>query len=151
MSEVQNETARTVLLNVRNEHTKDYPLGNADAPITPGMLVEFDANRKVIPHDSATVVPQPLMVAVEMPIRSGADIETEFDVAGEAVPVHYPLSGDLLYMMLEAGANAAIGDKLESSGNGHLQVGTTGPIGTATEAVDNSAGYDGARIRVEVL
>jgi len=150
MSELHNETARTVLLNVRNQHEKDFPLESASFPVTPGMLVELNANRKVIPHDAAGVVPAPLLVAVEMPIRSGSDIDTAFDVAGEAVPVHYALSGDLLYMMLEAGENVAIGDLLESSGNGHLRVGSTA-IGHATEAVNNSAGYDGVRIRVEVL
>ena len=143
-------TPRTVLLNVRNHHEKDFPLESASFPVTPGMLVELNANRKVIPHDNAGVVPAPLMVAVEMPIRSGADIETAFDVADEAVPCFYALSGDLLYMMLEAGENIAKGDLLESSGNGHLRAGSTA-IGRATEAVDNSAGYDGVRISVEVL
>lgn len=143
-------TPRTVLLNVRNRHEKDYPLESASFPITPGMLVELNANRKAIPHDAAGVIPAPLFVAVEMPIREGADIDTPFDVAGEVVPLHAALSGDLLYMMLEAGENVAKGDLLESSGNGHLRVGNTA-IGRAVEAVNNSAGYDGVRIRVEVL
>lgn len=151
MSEVQNETARTILLNVRNQHEKDYPLESASFPVTPGMLVELNANRKVIPHDTAAEVPTPFMVAVEMPIRSGADIETAFDVASEAVPCHYALAGDLLYMMLEAGENIAKNDLLESSGNGHLRAATTGAIVRATESVNNSAGYDGVRIRVEVV
>jgi hypothetical protein len=140
----------TVLLNVRNRHEKDYPLASGTTPILPGMLCELNANREAIPHDAAGVIPAPIFVAVEMPIRSGSDIETFFDVTGEVVPLHAALSGDLLYMVLEAGENVAKGDLLESSGNGHLRVGSTA-IGRATEAVDNSAGYDGTRIRVEVL
>jgi hypothetical protein len=141
----------TVLLNVRNRFEQDFPLESASTPLTPGMLAELNVDRKLIPHSTAAGVPAPILVVVEMPIRSGSDIDTAFDVADEAVPVHYALSGDLLYMMLEAGANVAKGDKLESSGNGHLQPATSGAIVQATEAVNNSAGYDGARIRVEVL
>lgn len=144
-------TPRTISLNVRNQHEKDFPLESASFPILPGMLVELNANRKLIPHDAAGTLPTPILVAVEMPIRSGSDIDTAYDIAGEVVPVHYALAGDLLYMMLEAGENVAVGDKLESSGNGHLRVGSSGPIGQATEAVNNSAGYDGVRIRVEVF
>lgn len=144
-------TPRTILLNVRNHHEKDFPLASADSPILPGMLVELNADRKAIPHDAAAAVPAPLLVAVEMPIRSGSDIDTAFDVAGEVVPCHYALSGDLLYMMLEAGENIAKGDNLESSGNGHLRAATSGAIVRAVESVNNSAGYDGTRIRVEVL
>lgn len=140
----------TVLLNVRNRHEKDYPLASASFPILPGMLVELNADRHAIPHDAAGVIPAPIFVAVEMPIRSGSDIDTAYDVTGEVVPLHAALSGDLLYMMLEAGENVAKGDLLESSGNGHLRVGSTA-IGRAVEAVNNSAGYDGTRIRVEVL
>lgn len=144
-------TPRTVLLNVRNQHEKDFPLESASSPILPGMLVELNADRNVIPHDAAGTTPAPILVAVEMPIRSGSDINTEFDVAGEVVPCHYALSGDLLYMLLEAGENVAKGDLLESSGNGHLRVGSSGEFAQAAESVDNSAGYDGTRIRVEVL
>ncbi len=140
----------TVLLNIRARFEKDFPLNSASTPVTPGMLVELNANRKVIPHD-AVDIPKPFLVAVEMPIRSGSDIETKFDVAGEVVPCHFALSGDELYMMLEAGANVAKGALLESNGNGHLQAATSYASVQALEAVNNSAGYDGARIRVEVL
>lgn len=141
----------TILLNVRSQFEKEFPLSSASTPIKPGMLVELTAARKAIPHDAAAGVPKPLLVAVEAPWREGADIETEYDVANEQVPCHYALSGDELYMMLEAGANVAKMDQLESSGNGHLQAATSGAIVQALEAVDNSAGYDGVRIRVEVL
>jgi hypothetical protein len=114
------------------------------------MLVEINANGKVIPFD-AVATPKPILVAVEMPIRSGSGIEDDFNVAGEAVPVHNALSGDQLYMMLEAGANVAAQATLESSGNGHLQAATSFAAFKALEAINNSAGYDGKRIRVEVL
>jgi hypothetical protein len=143
-------TPRTILLNVRNRHEKDYPLASENSPILPGMIVELNANRHAIPHDQAAAVPKPFFVAVEMPIRSGADIDTWYDVTGEVVPIHAALSGDDLYMMLEAGENIAKGDNLESSGNGYLRAATSGAIVRAKEAVNNP-GYDGKRIRVEVL
>lgn len=139
----------TVLLNVRNRHEKDYPLVSG-ASVLPGMLVELNNAFHVQPFD-AVALPKPILVAVEMPIRSGSDIETAFDVAGEAVPVHNALSGDQLYMLLEAGANIAKGATLESSGNGHLQASTSFAAFRALESVNNNSGYDGVRIRVEVL
>lgn len=140
----------TVLLLTRNRHELDFPLNSASTPILPGMLVEINANRKVAPFD-AVALPSPFVIAVEMPIRSGSGIDTEFDVADEVVPCHYALPGDQLYMMLEAGANVAKGALLESSGNGYLQAATSYAIVQALEAVNNSAGYDGKRIRVEVI
>jgi len=139
----------TILLNVRNRHEKDYPLVSG-AEVLPGMLVELNNAFQVQPFD-AVATPSPILVAVEMPIRSGADIDTPFDIAGEVVPVHNALSGDDLYMLLEAGANVAKGATLESSGNGHLQASTSFAIVRALESVNNSSGYDGTRIRVEVL
>ena len=141
--------AKTVLLNVRNRHEKDYPLATG-AEVLPGMLVELNNAFQVQPFD-AVATPAPILVAVEMPIRSGADIDTVFDQAGEAVPVHSALSGDNLYMMLEAGANVAKGALLESSGNGYLQAATSYAIVRALEDVNNNTGYDGKRIRVTVL
>lgn len=141
----------TVLLNIRNHFEKDFPLSSGGTPLYPGMIAEFTADRKLIPHDTAAGVPAPLLIVVEMPIRSGADINTAFDVTNEAVPVHYALSGDELYVRLEAGANITKGDNLESSGNGNFQAATSGAVVQATEAVNNSAGYDGTFIRVEVL
>ena len=139
----------TILLNVRNRHEKDYPLVSG-AEVLPGMLVELNNAFQVQPFD-AVATPSPILVAVEMPIRSGADIDTPFDIAGEVVTVHNALSGDDLYMLLEAGANVAKGATLESSGNGHLQASTSFAIVRALESVNNSSGYDGTRIRVEVL
>ena len=139
----------TILLNVRNRHEKDYPLVSG-ATVLPGMLVELNNAFQVQPFD-AVATPKPILVAVEMPIRSGSGIDDAYDVAGEAVPVHNALSGDDLYMLLEAGANIAKGATLESSGNGYLQASTSYAIVRALESVNNNSGYDGVRIRVEVL
>jgi len=142
----------TILLNVRSQNEKDHPLYSASTPITPGMFVQFHTGtNKVEPHSTATGVPAPLMIAVEMPIRSGSGIDDAYDTVEEVVACLYPLSGDRLYSFVEAGSNIAIGDLLESAGDGTLQEGSTGPIARATEAVDNSAGYTAARIKVEVL
>lgn len=140
----------TILLNVIARNEKEYPLASASFPLTPGMLAEINSDGKVAPFD-AVAVPKPFIVVTEMPIRSGSGIDDAYDVADEAVSVHYAQSGDRLYMMLEAGADIAYNDQLESSGNGNLQAATSHAIVRALEAVNNSAGYDGARIRVEVL
>ena len=91
------------------------------------------------------------MVAIEMPIKAGATIDTAYTVAGEAVAYVIPQSGDQLYMFLETGANVAAGARLESNGAGALQAeGTTGGLFRALEALNNSSGSN-QRIRVEVL
>ena len=141
----------TILLNVRNRHELERAL-EAGQDILPGMLVQYTTGALTVrPHSTAAGVPSPILVATEMPIRAGSDIEDAFDTDGEVVSFHVALSGDQLWMLVEIGANIGDGDLLESAGDGTLQAATSGAAFRALEAVDNSAGYESERIRVEVL
>lgn len=140
----------TIELNVRNQHEKEFPL-EASKDITPGMLCELTGG-DVQPHSNASAIPAPVLVAVEMPIRSGSGIDDAYDEDGEAVVCHYALSGDELYMLLAAGEEVdSLDDRLGSDAAGALQVATTYAFARPLELVDNSLGYTAVRIRVEVL
>jgi len=140
----------TIELNVRNQYEKEFPL-KASASITPGMLCELTAG-DIQPHSNASAIPAPVLVAIENPLREGADIDEAYDEDGEYVPAHYAISGDELYMFLAAGEEVdSLNDRLGSDGAGALQVATTYAFCRPLELVDNSAGYTPVRIRVEVL
>lgn len=151
-------TPHTIQLLTKTVDEREGILDSASTPITPGMLLEkvtdFSARPKLKPHATAAGAAStliPVMVAIEFPIRMGADIDTAYAVAGEAVPYVIPLPGDHLYMFLETGNNVAAGALLESNGAGALQAASTGATPfRALEAVNNTSGSN-VRIRVEVL
>ena len=145
----------TILLLTRSYLEREGKLNSASTPITPGMLIHVATGGGdkplVEPHDTAAAIPEPIMVATELPQRMGSGIDDPYNVAGEVVEYYIPISGEHLYMFLEIGGNVAAGAILESAGDGTLQAETTGGIFKALEAVNNSAGSAAARIRVEVL
>lgn len=143
----------TIVLMARSYLFQEGRLNSASTPITPGMLIHQASggtdNPLLEPHDTAAAIPEPIMIAVEMPERMGSGIDDAYDVVGETVLYYIPEPGDRFYMFLEAAGNVAAGDLLESNGAGALQAETTGGIFRALEAVDNSAGGENARIRVQ--
>ena len=149
-------THNIILINVRNEFVpRESPLA-AGAEITPGMWIELSSG-SVQPHSSASAVPSPLCIAVEMPFRPksagsnlGSGINDPYDQEGENVPYHYALAGDVLNCLLAAGEDITEGTLLESDGAGGVQAGASTFL-RALEDVDNSASYEYARIKVEVL
>jgi len=52
--------------------------------------------------------------------------------------------------MIASGAAVAIGDQLNSAGNGYLQPGTTNPIARAAEVLNNAASPTPTRIRIRI-
>lgn len=144
----------TIVLISRSYLYREGILDDTTTPVTPGMLIEADSGGdkpRVIPHSVAAELPAPIMVAVEMPERFGSGIDDPYDVTDETVLYYIPERGDHLYMFLEAAGNVAANDILESNGAGALQAASTGTGFRALEAVNNSAGAEAARIRVEVL
>ena len=138
----------TISLRVWDIKEDKAPLATGK-DVTPGMWLEF-ASGAVQPHSSNAAVPAPKIIAVEAPYRSGAGIDTDYDVDGEEVDFHYAQSGEQFYALLAAGEDIAAQTLLESDGAGGLQAGDSTFV-RALEAVDNSASYVYARIRVEVL
>ena len=90
------------------------------AAITPGMLVEVSSTSgKVIKHNSAgqNVIPPKFCLEDEL---QGSDIDTNIAVASPA-QIWTPQRGDWVYAILADGESVAIGDPLESGGDGTLK------------------------------
>lgn len=144
----------TIVLISRSYLYREGILDDTTTPVTPGMLLTADSGGdkpRLIPHDTAAAIPAPIMVACEMPERFGSGIDDPYNVTDETVLYYIATTGDHLYMFLEAAGNVAENALLESNGEGALQAATTGAAFRALEAVNNGAGTDPARIRVEVL
>lgn len=145
-------------------------IGATAVAITPGYLLELTSAGKVQAHATAggNVLP---MFALEDELQ-GKGIDDAY-AASDNVQVWVPYRGDMVYALLNDGENVAIGDFLESAGNGKLrkhvkdsfEVESTGDTGTyvnyaesivgvATEAVDmsDSTGADpSGRIIVRII
>jgi len=98
-------------LNIFNEF-------EANAAISPGMLVELMSTGKVRAHatEGGNAVP---LIALEDYLQ-GKDISDAY-AAGDQVQVWTPQRGDEGYVQLEDEQNVAIGDFLESNGAGYFQ------------------------------
>lgn len=138
----------------------------AGQTIQPGMLVQLHTDGTVFPHDNASENALP-MFAVEDELQ-GKSIDETYS-AGDPCQVWVPQRGDIVYAILANGNDAAIGDFLESDGNGRLQklaapssipdIQTQRIIGQAIEAVDTSGSSAAtppglvphARIKIRVI
>lgn len=117
----------------------------AGGAITPGMLIELASTGKVVAHNSAgeSVLP---MFAKEDEYQ-GKGINDAY-ASGDKCHVWIPGKGDQVYAILADGESVAIGDFLESNGEGFLQKQVIGSaleveqpntvVAVATEAVDLS-------------
>ena len=126
----KNTIAVKNYLKIREEYV-------ATAAITPGMLVEVTAAGTVQAHstESGNVLP---MVAGEDALQG--KLITEAYVAEQPVQVWVPTRGDIANMILANGEDVAVGDFLESDGNGALKKHTAATSGDITEAVQPIVG-----------
>lgn len=110
---------------------------DAAAITTPGMLVELTAADEVQPNSAAADTLAAPTFAVEDGLQ-GREITVNYEV-GEIVKYITLKQGNEAYVI--ANAAIAIGDKVESAGNGKLQVATTGRVlgiaKTAAAALDD--------------
>jgi len=128
----------------------------AAAGITPGMLLEMTSAGKVQVHSSASELAEK-MFALEDELQ-GKGI-TDAYAADDPVQCWLPGRGDQVYALLADGETAAVGDFLESAGNGALKkyVRTSASeaeypesiVGVALEAVAASGSM--ARIIVRII
>lgn len=157
-------------LNIFEEYTV------ATAAVTPGMLVELASATTVKPHATAGGNALP-MFAIENELE-GEGVTDTYAVGDKIPKVWIPTRGDLVWGILADGENVAVGDFLESNGDGLLKkhvadvesfesnepgsitVLSNQIIGQAIEAVDiadssgaessGDLGYD-KRIRVRII
>lgn len=138
----------------------------ANATITPGMLIELMSTGKVRAHATAGGNVVGMMFALEDELQ-GNGIDDDY-AALDQVQCWIPYRGDEVNAILKNGENVAIGDYLESAGNGELQkyvidvdssnditnIYPTQIVGVALEAVNmsgSSAADPDGRIRVRIV
>ncbi len=134
------------------------------ANILPGMLLAVNSAGAVIPHGVSGGQASKLFAREEE--YAGGGVETAY-ANGDRVPYWSCRSGDQVFAILADGHNVAVGDYLQSNGDGTLrpvvaasQSGTTPfaytaagiPVARAIQAVNTSGGATAtARIKVEII
>jgi hypothetical protein len=107
---------RSVIIKNYLNNFEEY---EANAALSPGMLVEVMSTGKLRKHATEGGNVAPIMFAVEDSLQ-GKGITDAF-VAGDQVKVWIPQRGDEVYAQLEDEQTIVIGDRLESNGAGFLQ------------------------------
>ncbi len=132
-----------------------YEEGRAGATIMPGMLIGLDASTETyIPHGTADGGAE-CCVALEDALQ-GNTIDDAY-ASGDLVRFIIPVRGDVVLLLLEAGANVTAGTKLVSNGAGYVQAETGDDEDALFVALeDRNANETGAvindqRIRARVL
>lgn len=144
--------ANTVVIRGRDAERYD---GVADGSVTPGMLVEItgttNTDRTFAAHATAGERAAPDFALAG---KAGRSIDQAYG-DGEYLEHKNFLPGDEVNALIAVGASVALGDLLESAGDGTLQtVDATAPdqaVAKATEAVDNTGGSDVARVIAKVI
>ncbi len=104
---------KVLLIGDPNQTERD-----ANTSITPGMLVELNSSNEVLPHNTAGGWSDK-WVAVESAL-TGDDMDHVY-LAGEVVFINVCKPGDEVFMLVADGENIAIGDDVESDGNGKVR------------------------------
>lgn len=137
---------RTIIL-VGKEHGIQKEL-IAAGTITPGHLIVINSAGRYVVHPTASGKAAPIFAQ-------------EYDINGKGIDDNYVANDWCLGMILRSGAEVnalvaaaapaiAVGDYLESAGNGTLRKFTSGQIiAQALQAVDNSGG--GASVRIQAM
>jgi len=123
---------------------------NAAGAITPGHLVLKGSGNTLTVLGSAAETP--VYVALEQD-TVGKDIDAAY-ASGDRVPYAVAQPGDEFYGLLAANATAVVvGSLLQAGAGGTVALRTTTNriIGTALEAVDNSANGSAVRLRWEAI
>lgn len=128
---------------------------NTTAAVTPGHLLEFNANDLLQPHSTAGGNAQPLFAVEEDYIgNSVADAFT----SGDKIPYVAAGPGTIIWAHLASGENVARGAHLESNGDGQLRahvqqsagnINVNNIVGIADEDANASSGD--LRFRLEVV
>lgn len=118
--------------------------------ITPGALIELTSAGLVQACNNTTGPTLPMFALEDELQGNGIDINYAVSVK---VQCWIPGRGDMVYALLKNGENIAIGDWVESAGDGSVQKFTSRPaLGVAVEAVDDSgsSGTDTGRIIIRI-
>jgi len=130
---------------------------DAAAAITPGHLVEYDANGDVQPHATAADPNGARPLFADLPFDPGKDKSDDY-AAGERVVLGYVRPGVETDALLAAGETVDPTTPLVSAGDGTLRAldtaGGDDPdavLAYPTESVDNGGGAEAVRCGIEVV
>lgn len=104
--------SNTIKLKKYSDVIEEYVAGGA---ITPGMLVAYNSDKKVVAHATGNAVP---MFALEDELQ-GKGIDEAY-AEGAPVQVWVPYRGDHVNALV-TGAEIVAGDSLQSAGDGTLE------------------------------
>lgn len=120
----------------------------AEAAITPGDLIEVTATGTVQRHGTAAAtVLAPLFALAKTYLGLGIDDDY---AAGDPVAYVAPSPGDVINARVEAAAVLTPASRLESAGDGTLQVATTG-VAIAQSMETKTVGASAERTRVRII
>ena len=126
-----------------------YFHGVAEAVITPGDLLAVNpTNGLLAPHGTAAGVQAAALFALTNTV-TGKGLEDTYAI-GDTVYYCAAKPGDLIQARLEVGAVVHPGTRLESAGNGQLQVQTTG-VAVAESVEDETVTGNPAYVRVRIV
>lgn len=115
-------------------YNDNYEERLASVIVKPGMLLARDSADKYKPHDTAQGYAEKLFAREDD--KQGNSITDAYAI-GKRVSAFFCVPGDEVNALFTAAENIAIGDLLESAGDGTLQEVTTGvPIAVAMEAIN---------------
>ena len=127
----------------------------AGTVVTPGMLLDYDANGKVIPHAAATTHVNAKFADADFNEYDGlaATYGSATDTDDTQIAVLYFSEGLEVNALLAAGQSVTAGALLVPAAGGALAAKgeTDTPSFIALEAVDNSSGSAPVHIAVEVI
>lgn len=106
----------TIKIRKYSDNIAEY---EAEAAITPGMLIELTSSETVQAHSTAGGNAVPIAFALEDELQGKGIDEAYAD--GDRVQCWIPYRGDAVYAILaDDSAAVSIGDLLESNGDGYL-------------------------------
>jgi len=108
----------------------------ADATITPGMLLSLNSDDEVLAHATAGGNVVPIMFALEDELQ-GKGINDDY-TAGDMVQVWIPYRGDVVNALANDDDTFSIGNFVESDGYGRIRVHTADPGDSTTGSVQNA-------------
>ena len=115
--------------------------------LTPGELLTFEAAGTLIANASAADVDAEKIWCAENS-DIGGDMTDDY-ADGENVKVVFPNTGDVLFVLIDATVDLDVGSALESTGDGSLQLVTTGRIlAFSLEDRTMGASNEGAKVLI---
>jgi hypothetical protein len=137
-------TKRTIIAQGHPRGVRDEGKTASGSAVYPGQAVEMSSTEDEydeVAGTAAEYLKKKTLIATELAHRhEGQNVETVYDAA-ELFSFYSPVSGEKVNLLIKAGENIAIGDKLVPEGGGSgLWVEAAGTEAKYAEAMESSGG-----------